>query len=65
MLRLIRYEFIKQFCKRSILALLLAFSIANLFKIHSEYTSYSYLANGSGERSWNTVHWQLYKEYKG
>ena len=65
MIRLIRYEFIKQFCKRSILALFAVFSIANLFKIHSEYKSYSYLANGCGERSWHTVHWQLYEEYEG
>ena len=65
MIRLIQYEFIKQFCKRSILALFAVFSIANLFKIHSEYKAYSYLANGCGERSWHTVHWQLYEEYEG
>ena len=65
MIRLIRYELIKQFCKRSVLALFIIFSLANLFKIYGEYKSYSYLADGSGERSWHTVHWQLYKEYKG
>lgn len=65
MLRLIRYEFIKQFCKRSILALFVVFSIVNLFKIYGEYNSYSYLADGNGARSWHTVHWQLYEEYKG
>ena len=52
MIRLIRYEFIKQFCKRSILALFVVFSLANLFKIYGEYKSYSYLADGSGARSW-------------
>lgn len=65
MIRLIRYEFIKQFCKRSIVVLLVLFSIANLFKIYGEYKSYSHLANGSGEQSWHTVHWQIYEEYKG
>ena len=65
MIRLIRYEFIKQFCKRSILALFVAFSLANLFKIYGDYTSYSYLADGSGARSWHTVYWQLYEEYRG
>ena len=65
MIRLIRYEFIKQFCKRSILALFVAFSLANLFKIYGEYTSYSYLADGSGAQSWHTVYWQLYEEYRG
>lgn len=65
MIRLIRYEFIKQFCKRSIMVLLVVFSVANLFKIYGEYKSYSHLTNGSGEQSWHTVHWQLYKEYKG
>lgn len=65
MIRLVRYEFIKQFGKRSILVLFMVFSLANLFKIHSEYKSYSYLADGNGERSWHTVHWQLYEEYQG
>lgn len=65
MIRLIQYEFIKQFCKRSIMVFLVVFSVANLFKIYGEYKSYSHLTNGSGEQSWHTVHWQLYKEYKG
>ena len=65
MIRLIRYEFIKQFCKRSILALFVVFSLANLFKIYGEYKSYSYLTDGNGERSWHTLHWQLYEEYQG
>ena len=51
MIRLIRYEFIKQFCKRSILALFVVFGLANLFKIYGEYQSYSYLTDGNGERS--------------
>ena len=62
MIRLIRYEFIKQFCKRSILALFVVFSLANLFKIYGEYKSYSYLTDGNGARSWHTLHWQLYEE---
>ena len=65
MIRLIRYEFIKQFCKRSFLALFVVFSLANLFKIYGEYKSYSYLTDGNGERSWHTLHWQLYEEYQG
>ena len=65
MIRLVRYEFIKQFCKCSILALFVVFSLANLFKIYGEYTSYSYLADGSGAQSWHTVYWQLYEEYRG
>lgn len=65
MIRLIRYEFIKQFCKHSILALFVVFSLANLFKIYGEYQSYSYLTDGNGERSWHTHHWQLYEEYRG
>lgn len=65
MIRLIRYEFIKQFCKRSILALFVVFSLASLFKIYGEYKSYSYLADGSGAGHWHTVYWQLYEEYRG
>ena len=65
MIRLIRYELIKQFCKRSILALFAVFSLANLCKIYGEYRSYSYLADGDGARSWHTVYWQLYEEYRG
>ncbi len=65
MTHLIRYEFIKQFCKRSILALFIVFSLVDLFKIYGEYKSYSYLADGNGARSWHTLHWQLYKEYHG
>ncbi len=65
MIRLTRYEFIKQFCKRSILALFVVFSLVNLFKIYGEYKTYSYLTDGNGERSWHTLHWQLYEEYRG
>ena len=42
---------IKQFCKRSILALFVVFSLANLCKIYGEYKSYSYLTDGNGERN--------------
>lgn len=65
MMRLIRFEFIKQFRKRSVLVILVLFSIINLLKIHSEYKAYSYLSNGNDERSWNAVYWQLYNEYSG
>jgi len=37
----------------------------NLFKINSEFHSYSYLADGNDSRSWNSVYWQLYENYKG
>ena len=65
MTRLIKYEFYKLFCKRSILVVLILFSIMNLFKIDSEFHSYSYLADGNDSRSWNSVYWQLYENYKG
>lgn len=65
MTRLIRYEFYKLFCKRSILAVLILFSAINLFKINGEYHSYSYLADGDDSRSWNSVYWQLYEDYRG
>ena len=65
MTRLIKYEFYKLFCKRSILVVLLLFSVINLFKINSEFHSYSYLADGNDSRSWNSVYWQLYENYKG
>lgn len=65
MIRLIKYEFYKLFCKRSILAVLILFSLINLLKINNEFHSYSYLADGNGSRSWNSVYWQLYENYKG
>ena len=65
MTRLIKYEFYKLFCKRSILVVLLLFSVINLFKINSEFHSYSYLADGNDSRSWNSVYWQLYENYRG
>ncbi len=65
MTRLIRYEFYKSFCKRSILVVLILFSVINLFKINDEFHSYSYLADGKDSRSWNSVYWQLYKNYSG
>jgi hypothetical protein len=37
----------------------------NLFKIDSEFHSYSYLADGNDSRSWNSVYWQLYENYRG
>lgn len=65
MTRLIKYEFYKLFCKRSILVVFLLFSVINLFKINSEFHSYSYLADGNDSRSWNIVYWQLYEDYRG
>ena len=65
MTRLIRYEFYKLFCKRSILVVLILFSVINLFKINNEFHSYSYLADGNDSRSWNSVYWQLYEKYRG
>ena len=65
MTRLIRYEFYKLFCKRSILVVLILFSVINLLKINNEFHSYSYLADGNGSRSWNSVYWQLYENYSG
>ena len=61
MTRLIRYEFYKLFCKRSILVVLILFSVINLFKINNEFHSYSYLADRNDSRSWNSVYWQLYE----
>ena len=65
MTRLIRYELYKSFYKRSILVVLILFSVIDLFKINSEFHSYSYLADGNGSRSWNSVYWQLYEDYSG
>lgn len=65
MKRLIKYEFYKLFCRRSILVVLILFSVMNLFKIDSEFHSYSYLADGNDSRSWNSVYWQLYENYRG
>ena len=65
MTRLIKYEFYKLFCKRSILVVLILFSVINLFKINSEFHSYSYLADGNDSRSWNSVYWRLYEDYRG
>lgn len=65
MTRLIRFEFYKLFWKRSILVVLVLFSVINLLKINNEFHSYSYLADGNGSRSWNSVYWQLYENYSG
>ncbi len=65
MTRLMKYEFYKLFCKRSILVVLIVFSMINLFKINNEFHSYSYLADGHDSRSWNSVYWRLYEDYRG
>lgn len=65
MTRLIRFEFYKLFCKRSIFVVLILFSIINLCKINNEFHSYSYLADGKDSCSWNSVYWQLYDQYSG
>lgn len=65
MTRLIKYEFYKIFCKRSILVVLILFSVINLLKINNEFHSYSYLTDGNDSRSWNKVYWQLYENYSG
>lgn len=50
MTRLIRYEFYKLFCRRSILVVLILFGVINLFKINNEFHSYSYLADGNDSK---------------
>lgn len=65
MIRLIWFEFYKLFCKRSILVVLLVFSVINLFKIQNEFKSYSYLADNGENKSWSSVYWKLYEEYSG
>lgn len=65
MTRLIKYEFYKLFCKGSILAVLLLFSVLNLLKIQNEFRSYSYLADGNNSRSWSSVYWRLYEDFSG
>ncbi|WP_251212627.1 hypothetical protein [Adlercreutzia murintestinalis] len=64
-MRLIRCEFVKLFCRRSILVLFALFSAVNLVKIYSEWNAYSFLSDGGDERSWRTVHWSLYDQYRG
>lgn len=64
-MRLIRFELSKLFCRRSVLVLLVLFSIVNGAKVHGEWSSYSFLADGNAPRSWHTVHWQLYDQYRG
>lgn len=65
MIRLTRYEFSKLFCKRSMMLLLVLFSICNLLKINSEYQSYSFLSDGRSSQSWHSAYWQLYHDYSG
>lgn len=65
MKRLIRYELSKLCFRRAVLLTILVFSMLNLSKIRNVYQSYSYLANGTGEQSWNTVYWQLYPQLSG
>lgn len=65
MTRLIKCEFYKLFCKRSILAVLILFGIINVLKINNEFYSYSYLADGNDSHSWNSVYWRLYQHYSG
>ena len=64
-MRLIWYEFAKLFCRRSVLVLFALFSAVNLVKIYGEWDTYSFLADGSGERSWHAVYWRLYDQYQG
>jgi len=65
MKQLIRYELSKLCFRRAILFAILVFSILDLMKIQDVYQSYSYLTNGSGEQSWNTVYWELYPRFLG
>lgn len=65
MIKLARYEFIKICCKRSLLLAILIFSVVNLVKILDVYQSYSYLTNGSEEKSWDKVYWDFYPQFAG
>lgn len=65
MRRLIQYELSKLCFRRVVLLMILVFSVLNLLKIQDVYQSYSYLANGNGPQSWNTVYWQLYPQFSG
>ncbi len=65
MKQLIIFEWKKLFFKRSILLVLVLFSLINVWKIYDTYTRYSYLTEKTDEKGWGTVYWQLYLDYQG
>lgn len=64
MWKLIKYEWMKNFTKKSIWIAVIIFCLIDLWKINSIYMEKSYLAGESGYE-WNKVFWSLYEKYEG
>jgi hypothetical protein len=64
MVSLIKYEMKKHFFKRSILIVLLVFSIINIVKINNVYQENSFISKSSST-IWNEVYWRLYDRFGG
>lgn len=61
-LRLIRYEWKKNFEKAFIWGIILLFSVLNIANIYYQYCEDSYFAEDNG---WRDAYWELYDEFAG
>ena len=62
-----RYEMKKLFWKKSLLLILLLFTVIDVAKVRQEYHSTTYLTDdrAEGMMSWKEAFWKLYGQYGG
>ncbi|MBS4189760.1 ABC transporter permease [Bacillus sp. FJAT-49705] len=64
MVKLLLFECRKHFLKKSIVTVILLFSVLNVVKIYSVYDQTSLLSKSTGS-DWNDLYWEMYEEFGG
>ncbi|MFD0710807.1 ABC transporter permease [Paenibacillus sp. GCM10027626] len=65
MVRLVHFEFRKHFWKKSIVIGLVLFTLFNVAKIYSVYSSKSLLSESQTSSAWKGLYWQMYETFGG
>lgn len=64
MVKLLLFESRKHFLKKSVVLVILLFSVLNVVKIYSVYNQTS-LMSKSNNSDWNDLYWEMYEDYRG
>lgn len=64
MIKVIIFEFRKNFLKKSIFLAIILFTLINLIKINSIYNEESLLSNNT-DPTWSKLYWDVYDEFSG
>lgn len=65
MLSLVKYEYIKQFWTKRMMAVLIGFVIINLFNVYHTYRENGMFVYTTEVNQFENIYWDLYKDYSG